>query len=50
MFSLSKYVVENDMSFFMKVNGPQEKQLFFSIYTIYTFSNKKFTVTRYLYI
>ena len=23
---------------------------FFSLYTIYTFSNKKFTVTRYLYI
>ena len=26
MLSVSKHVVENDMSFFMKVNGYQEKQ------------------------
>ena len=26
MLSISKHVVENDMSFFMKVNGCQEKQ------------------------
>ena len=26
MLSVSKHVVENDMSFFMKVNGCQEKQ------------------------
>ena len=28
----------------------KNQEFFFSIYTIYTFSNKKFTVTRYLYI
>ena len=27
MLSVSKHVVENDVSFFMKVNGCQEKQL-----------------------
>ena len=26
MLSVSKHVVENDLSFFMKVNGFQEKQ------------------------
>ena len=26
MLSVSKHVVENDMAFFMKVNGYQEKQ------------------------
>ena len=27
MLSITKHVVENDISFFMKVNGCQEKQL-----------------------
>ena len=41
MFSLSKYVVENDMSFFMRVNGRQEKQLFFFyIYNLHFFKQR----------
>ena len=41
MFYLSKYVVENDMSFFMRVNGRQEKQLFFFyIYNLHFFKQR----------
>ena len=35
MFSVSKHVVENDMSFFMKVNRCQEKQQKYCSYSLF---------------